>query len=96
MWTPRETTVAVRGGAASATLGARLYLIGGYRSNGDGTTTQVRTTSVYDPGTNTWTTRAPLPSVRPGASADRVFVAGRARIELVGGSRPGNNLQYVP
>jgi N-acetylneuraminic acid mutarotase len=95
-WAPRATTVAVRAGAASATLGAKLYMIGGSRWNADGTATEVRATNVYDPGTNTWTTKAPLPTLRSAASADRVFVDGRARIEVVGGSRPGNNLQYVP
>jgi hypothetical protein len=95
-WTQIATAVAVRAGAASATLGAKLYMIGGSRFNADGTATEVRTTSVYDPGTNTWTTKAPLPTLRSGSSANRVFVDGRARIEVVGGSRPGNNLQYTP
>ena len=95
-WTTKATAVTLLYDAASAVLGAKLYMIGGGRPNPDGTATQVRTTKVYDPGTNTWTTRAPLPASRSGASAARVIVGGRARLELVGGSRPGNNLQYVP
>jgi N-acetylneuraminic acid mutarotase len=95
-WTPRASSVAVRSGAASAVLGARLYMMGGARLNADGTATEVRTTNVYDPGTNTWTTQAALPTLRSAASAARIVVGGQARIELVGGSRPGNNLQYVP
>jgi len=61
----------------------------------DGTYTQVRTTSVYDPATNLWATKAPMPSVRS-ASAGRVTLNGQGLIEIVGGARPGNNLQYVP
>jgi hypothetical protein len=95
-WSRRTTNLAVRLGAASTVLGAKLYMIGGSRCNSDGSCTTVRTTSVYDPGTNRWTNLAPLPRTRPGASAARVFLGGRARIELVGGSLPGNNLQYTP
>ncbi len=95
-WTRKTTNLAVRFGAASTVLGAKLYMIGGMRCNSDGSCTQVRTTNVYDPGTNRWTTLAPVPRTRPGASAARVFLGGRARIELVGGTLPGNNLQYTP
>jgi N-acetylneuraminic acid mutarotase len=95
-WTSKATTVAVREDAGSAIVGAKLYMIGGSRFNPDGSATAVRTTNVYNPGTNTWTTKAPVPAMRPGASAGRVLVNGQARVELVGGSRPGNNLQYVP
>jgi hypothetical protein len=94
-WTQKTTNLAVRNGAASVVLGARLYMIGGNRC-ADGSCTAVRTTNVYDPGTNRWTNLAPLPRTRPGASAARVFLGGRARIELVGGTLPGNNLQYTP
>jgi hypothetical protein len=90
-WTRKTTNMAVRGGAARTVLGAKLYMIGGAQGGA-----LVRTTSVYDPGTNRWTNRAPVPSVRYGAAAARVFLNGQARIELVGGSLPGNNLQYTP
>lgn len=96
IWTQRQTSLAVRGETAYTTFDAKLYMIGGWRSNGDGTVTHVRATNVYDPATNTWTTKAPLPSTRTGASAARVVVNGQPRIELVGGPRPGNNLQYAP
>jgi hypothetical protein len=71
-------------------------VIGGLQRNADGTITQVRTTSVYDPATNAWTNRAPMPTMRSRFSASRVVLNGMARIEVVGGSRPGNNLQYMP
>jgi N-acetylneuraminic acid mutarotase len=95
-WTPRETALTIRYNAASTTFNAQLYMIGGYQVNAEGSATVVRTTSVYDPASNTWTTKAPLPSPRSGMSAVRLAVNGQPRIELVGGPRPGNNLQYIP
>lgn len=52
--------------------------------------------SVYDPATDTWRERAPLPTVRRDLGASRVVVNGEPRIEAVGGARPGNNVQYGP
>jgi N-acetylneuraminic acid mutarotase len=95
-WTQRTTNLAVRSAAASSVMDGKLYMIGGRRVNADGTTTAVRTTSVYDPATNRWTNVAPMPSTRAGMAAAKVFVNGQARIELVGGPAPGNNLQYTP
>jgi N-acetylneuraminic acid mutarotase len=88
-WTEKATSRDIRWGAAYTTLGAKLYMIGG-----DGYP-PLRRTDVYDPATNTWTTKARMPTGRVGAAA-RVFVDGKARIEFVGGPRPGNNLQYIP
>jgi N-acetylneuraminic acid mutarotase len=82
------------GGAISA---GKLYIIGGYQRNPDGTTTPgVRTTSVYDPGTNRWTTKASAPKALSQIAASRVVLNGQERIEVVGGRRPGNNLAYIP
>lgn len=106
-WTkkaPPPTPPAV--GAAGAVLKGRLYVIGGRRYNRDIEEWEnVRTTLAYNPITNIWTTKAPLP-VRDatkwmgpptaGAAASAVFPNGQARLELVGGSLPGNNLQYIP
>jgi N-acetylneuraminic acid mutarotase len=90
-WSQKATNTAVRYGAASTTLNAKLYMMGGI----NGTGTEVRTTNVYDPSTNTWTTAAPLPTPRTSTSAVRLAFNG-PKIELAGGTRPGNNLQYVP
>jgi N-acetylneuraminic acid mutarotase len=79
-------------GAAGTVLLSRLYVIGGTYD----LTTAFRTTSVYNPATNTWATRAQMPSGRYGTAASKVFINGQPRIQLVGGSRPGNNLQYIP
>jgi hypothetical protein len=37
-----------------------------------------------------------MPSPRADIAASQVRLNGQARIEVVGGSVPGNNLQYVP
>ena len=85
------------GSAASAVLKGQLYLIGGRVAHPpDGPIDTIRTVTAYDPTTNTWTTKAPLPSTRLGFAATKVFLNGQPRIEVVGGYRPGNNLQYVP
>jgi hypothetical protein len=51
---------------------------------------------VYDPGTNAWTSRAPVTIKVPRGPLTRVFRDGSPRIEIVGGLRPGNNIQYIP
>jgi N-acetylneuraminic acid mutarotase len=95
-WASRTPLAPGRQPGASVTLGAKLYVIGGSNVNPDGGLTQVRTVSVYDPATDRWTERAPLPADRAGFSATKVVRDGQARIEVVGGPRPGNNLQYTP
>jgi N-acetylneuraminic acid mutarotase len=94
-WTTKAPPPKPRFGGAAVALGAKLYLIDGFEKQSDGSFKQVRTVRVYDPATNMWSTRAPLPEMRSG-SASRVTLNGKARIELVGGPAPGNNLQYAP
>lgn len=73
----------------------RLFVIGGERLTSTGET-PLRRNIAYDPTTNTWITKAPMPTARVAVAATTVFVNGQARIEVVGGSLPGNNLQYIP
>jgi N-acetylneuraminic acid mutarotase len=95
-WTTRASMPSPCWLGGGTALGAKLYVIGGFRRNSDGSiTTNVRTVTVYDPGTNTWTTRAPLPTGRSDIPAVRVVVNGQGKIEMIGGRRPGNNLQYT-
>ena len=100
-WTTGAPMGSIRGFTASATVAGKLYVIAGARFvfSSDGTLTgvdNVATTSRYNPATNTWKNLAPAPRGGPGLAADRVVVSGQPRVDLVGGPRPGNNLQYVP
>jgi len=58
--------------------------------------TESRATSAYDPSTNTWTGLAQMPAPRVYQTGARVLVNGQPRLQVVGGPRPGNSLQYVP
>jgi Kelch motif protein/kelch motif-containing protein len=97
-WTPKNALGLARPGAAAAVLGGKLYIIGGTRHN-DSLDPPVETLNkaiAYDPTTNLWTTRAPMPSARSDIAATVVQVNGQSRIEVIGGPAPGNNLQYAP
>jgi len=74
----------------------KLYLFGGTRFNADGTYEVLRANIAYDPTTDRWTNYAPLPTARTGLGGSRVTLNGQPRLEVIGGSRPGNNLQYIP
>jgi N-acetylneuraminic acid mutarotase len=76
-------------------LRGKLFVMGGERLSDPGTILVGRTIA-YDPVTNSWITKARLPTARKGISASKVFVNGQPRIDVVGGIRPGNNIQYVP
>jgi N-acetylneuraminic acid mutarotase len=96
-WTTITPLGLARPGAASAVLDRKLYVIGGTRYNAarDAFET-LDITIVYDPLTDAWTRRAPMPTPRTGIEATPVFLDGQPRLEVVGGNVPGNNLQYVP
>jgi N-acetylneuraminic acid mutarotase len=95
-WTRKTPLARLRWLGAGVALAGKLYVIGGLADDAEGNTRVVRTVSVYDPASDAWTTRAPLPTERFGFAAGRVLLNGQPRIEVVGGPRPGNNLQYVP
>ena len=82
-WTLKTTANQAEPIEAGTTLGGKLY--------GFGTTT-----NVYNPATNAWTKLAPPPTFRSRRSATRVVLNGRARIQVVGGASPGNNLAFIP
>jgi N-acetylneuraminic acid mutarotase len=97
-WTKLTTGFAKsRYGAASAVIGSKLYVIGGTRYNANTDGFDILAVTVrYDPTTGTWMRRADLPSPRTSIAASRVYLDGKARIEVLGGSGTGNNLQYTP
>ncbi|MEZ0334082.1 MAG: Kelch repeat-containing protein, partial [Gemmatimonadales bacterium] len=96
-WTEKAPMPRRRWLGAGATLGGQLYVIGGFRDDPDGVSTiSVATTSVYNPATDTWSTRAPFPEPFIDLVASRVVFNGKPRIHVVGGTRPGNNRAYIP
>ena len=95
-WTSKRPLQRPRTSGAGVAFNAKLYILGGYERDPDGTKRPVRKTSVYDPATNIWTTKAAMPTARFDFAASRVVVDGQPRIEAVGGARPGNNLAYRP
>ena len=85
------------GESTAASLAGKLYVIGGSRRTADQLSiVTLRSVNVYDPIADAWTSKAPLPSARPAIAGGRVVLNGQPRIEVVGGTRPGNNLQYIP
>jgi len=96
-WSPLTPLGQIRPDAASAVLGGQLYVMGGRRWNASREAWDtLAITIVYDPATDAWTRRAALPTPRAGIAATQVFLDGQARIEVLGGVSPGNNIQYVP
>lgn len=99
-WSTGASMGSRRERVAAAAVGGKLYVIAGVRvaidEEGGVTSTPVATTSVYDPVTDSWKNVLPAPRSGPGLAGGRVVVNGQARVALVGGARPGNNLQYVP
>ena len=95
-WTRKTPLNRRRWMGSGVAVGGKLYVIGGMTELDDGSNPTVRTVSVYDPATDSWTNKAPLPNPRANLTASRVRVNGQPRIQLVGGTRPGNNLQYTP
>jgi N-acetylneuraminic acid mutarotase len=91
-WTTKAPMGRERWRAAAAAVGGKLYVIGGIVRDPDGTVRGVSTTSVYDPSTDSWTTKAPKPTTE-GVVAARVVLNGQPRIQAVGSSV---NLQYIP
>jgi N-acetylneuraminic acid mutarotase len=77
---------------AFAAVGGKLYILGADTRIGSERTGVF----IYHPLTDTWTSRPLLTNLQGGTTAARVFLDGRPRIEVIGGGRPGNNLQYVP
>jgi N-acetylneuraminic acid mutarotase len=96
-WTTKAGLGRGRWFAAGVGMSGKLYIMGGTQLSSDGSSLAVvATTSVYVPATNSWSTKAPLPSPRAGIAASRVALNGQLRIEVVGGARPGNNVAYIP
>ena len=92
-WSTAPSMAERRDNPGSAVLGGKLYVFGGRTRNADGTEVNGTLASVemFDPATNAWTSRAPMPTGR------RTMVTGylNGRAQLIGGERTqfGRNLQ---
>jgi N-acetylneuraminic acid mutarotase len=96
-WTARAPIPVSHELPASAVVNGLLYVIGGYERNPANTSTGAVTgrVDVYDLASNTWTTRAAMPTARTGAASGVVNGA----IYVIGGSGSGplaTNESYDP
>jgi hypothetical protein len=80
---------------ASAAFQAKLYLVG---CHADDDWNGVYPMLVFDPKVGSWSQVAAPPVEATGHlwTLSRVVVNGQPRLELVGGTRPGNNWQWIP
>ena len=99
-WSVAASMSTRRDNPGSAVLDGELYVFGGRTRNADGTELNgtLATVEKYDPGTDTWIGRAPMPTGR------RTLVVGtlNGRAQVIGGERtPGGetfpqNEEYDP
>lgn len=94
MWTEKTPMITARQHMASAVLDGKLYVMGG-RILGDGipsedilqTLTNYNRTEMYDPNSDTWTTRQPMLTKRTGftaaSSGGHIFVFGGQEVHRI-------------
>ena len=70
--------------AAVGAANGKVYAIGGRLDGGTGEA--IGTVNEYDPATNTWTTRSPMPTPRAGVTA---VARSDGKISVMGGNGPG-------
>lgn len=84
-WSPVAPMSVRRDNPGSAALGGKLYIFGGRIRNADGTVIDdtLAAVEMYDPATDTWTDRAPMPTGR------RTLVVGNinGKAQVMGGER---------
>lgn len=95
-WRTRAPMPTARSGAASAVIGGQMCVVGGYYTQ-DNRPVLVTAHECFDPKSNTWSKRAPLPSPRSGAFA----VALDEQMYVLGGISQGQitsdlNQRYDP
>ncbi len=94
-WVTRGQQLDVSGFMASGVLGGKLYLAGGFFADDIGNHTQAKL-RVYNPATNSWITKAPLPTPRDAAAG---AVAGGLFFVVAGENASGatrNVVAYAP
>jgi len=86
-WQARAPLPNPRNHLAGVGLGGLVYAIGGQHAENESTGNQDQV-HAYDPATNSWSPRAPLPAARGHISSSAVVVGGR--IVVIGGTEQGN------
>jgi len=91
-WASKAPMQEARAGLGVAVVNGRIYAIGGYNSQIDGQTHfygTINATEEYDPATNTWTTKASMPTPRASFAIavcdSKIYVIG-GYIKLTSGS----------
>lgn len=89
-WSKRADAPTARNSAASAVIDGKIFVVGGrqFSRNPDGSTPQVNVPNLeaYDPATDRWETRSPMPAARGGLAA----TAANGKLYVFGGE------QWVP
>ncbi|MEW6208225.1 MAG: LamG-like jellyroll fold domain-containing protein [Acidobacteriota bacterium] len=70
-WDTKASMLQARQQPASAVVNGTLYVIGGF-DNSSGSLIELATVEAYDPATNTWTSKAPMPTARHALAASAV------------------------
>ncbi len=89
-WITRGQQLDVSAFMASGVLGGKLYLAGGFFADDIGNHTQAKL-RVYNPSTNIWSTKAPLPTPRDAAAG----VAAGGLFFVVAGEEPSGATRKV-
>jgi Kelch motif/Putative Ig domain len=93
-WTTKAHMPTPRYGLQVAAVNGKIYAIGGVGGSGvDCTTGDCHTVEEYDPATDTWTTKAPMPTTRGGSGTAAGVVNGI--IYVAGGSNDNRQLSTV-
>ena len=82
-WTTKTNMKKARFSLSTCVLNGKIYAIGGDPGSSEGTYVGLATVEVYDPATDTWTTKTNMPTARGYLSASVV----NGKIYAIGGGR---------
>lgn len=83
-WTTLPDMPTQRNHIAGATIGGKVYVVGG-RFGAGFRSDMTNVLEVFDPATNSWSTMAPMPTVRGGING----IAANGCLHVLGGEGPG-------
>jgi PKD repeat protein len=88
-WANKAPLPVARGGLGAASWNNKIYAVGGRSGGSYGLGTIFNRLDVYDPATNQWTTRAPMPQP---ASDNYATVAFQGKVYVFGGTNGSSHL----